>query len=87
MADNFSGFAQKQRWKQLANIYGSHLPAQLLIERNLAAQHQRLGLPSSFLSLEILTGALDDLPFPAYLEESPDFGSSIAARPHQLPLD
>mmetsp|Transcript_24996 Transcript_24996/g.43867 ORF Transcript_24996/g.43867 Transcript_24996/m.43867 type:complete len:88 (+) Transcript_24996:1480-1743(+) len=87
MAENFSGFAQKQRWKQLANIYGSHLPAQLIIERNLAAQHQRLGLPSSFLSLEVLTGAIDDLPFPAYLEESPDFGSFNPAKAHQLHLE
>lgn len=53
--------------KNLAYVYGSHLPFRLLIERNLAYQEQRLGgLPSSYLALDILTGRDEELPFPNY---------------------
>jgi hypothetical protein len=50
--------------KSLAEIYGSALPLQLMMERNFAAENRRgAGLPSSNFSLEILCGLDDEIPF------------------------
>ena len=55
-------------FQQVASVYGSHLPFRMMMERNLAAGVHRIhGLPSSNLSLDVLTGRELDLPFPAYL--------------------
>lgn len=63
-------------FQQIAGIYGSHLPFRLLMERNLVASQSRMGgLPSSNLSMEVLTGRELDLPFPSYLH--PDLTNQL----------
>lgn len=75
----------KFHFQQLASVYGSHLPFRLLMERNLAAQQQRLcGLPASNLSLDVLTGRALELPFPGYLHSEPEQLPVLRAKPAGL---
>ena len=72
----FLDHASQFHFQQLSSIYGSHLPYRLLMERNLVVGMKRLqALPSSNLSLEILTGHEADLPFPVYLH--PDLSDPL----------
>lgn len=52
----------------LRNVYGSALPAQLAIERQVLGRPLRLpGFESSMLGLEAITGELDDFGFESYI--------------------
>lgn len=86
-----TGSAAKQvitRDEMLQNVYGSALPAQLAIERQILGRVGRApGMHSSRLGLEAMTGELDEFGFdsylglPAYSEESPvDMHSQMEAK-------
>ncbi len=72
----------------LQNVYGSALPAQLAIERQILGRVGRApGVPSSNVGLEAMTGELDEFGFgsylglPAYSEEMPvDMHSQMEAK-------
>lgn len=56
------------REQVLRNVYGSALPAQLAIERQILGRSARLpGFESSMLGLESMTGELDRFGFESYL--------------------
>lgn len=73
---------EEQKMRLLSSVYGSSLPFSLILERNIVSQQGRVGLPSSRLHLEILTGKDTELQFPAYIEEMPKITQEI----HRLNL-
>lgn len=82
---DFLNHESKFHFQQVATAYGSHLPFRLLMERNLTAQQHRLGgLPSSHLSLDVLTGKVLELPFPGYLHQDPQALPVLRSKPMTL---
>lgn len=59
---------EQARMQMLQNVYGSALPMQMLMEKQILNRLERLpGLPSSKLGAEALSGRLDDFGFESYL--------------------
>ena len=62
---------------QLGNIYGSHLPFRLVLERNLVVNPKNEVFPSQNLGLEILTGRDISLRYPVFKNEPVSFSQEI----------
>ena len=61
---------EQEKMRMLSATYGSHLPFQLLMERNCLAQKPR-GIQSGNLGLDIVLGRNTELSFPHYIDNRP----------------
>lgn len=61
---------EQEKMKMLSATYGSHLPFQLLMERNCLAQRAK-GLQNTNFSLDIALGRNTELAFPHYIDNRP----------------
>eukprot|EP00270_Netrium_digitus_P011300 TRINITY_DN3588_c0_g1_i1.p1 TRINITY_DN3588_c0_g1~~TRINITY_DN3588_c0_g1_i1.p1 ORF type:complete len:142 (-),score=30.46 TRINITY_DN3588_c0_g1_i1:184-609(-) len=69
----------------IERVYGSALPLQMEIERQMLSRPQRLpGLPSSFTGLQSMTGKLDDFSFEDYLCDPRDSEALSRVAVHEV---
>jgi Proteasome maturation factor UMP1 len=67
---------EQDKMKMLSVVYGSHLPFQLLMERNILSQKPK-GIQNINLGLDISLGRDQKLPFPCYIDNRPRFELEI----------